>query len=297
MLNGIINVYKEKDFTSFDVVAVMRGITGTRKVGHTGTLDPAATGVLPVCIGNATALCDMLTDRRKEYVASFLLGKRTDTLDIEGEVLEEREVTVDRSTLEATVNSFIGGYDQIPPMFSAKKVDGKRLYDLARAGREVERKPQFVEIYDIEILSMDLPKFRIKVKCGKGTYIRSLGVDIAAKCGEIAVMTSLERTASGRFTSETAHTLEELTAIKNAGELESVLVPVDEIFADLLRVQTDPDTDKYLLNGNKLRPDNFPGVTFTDGQQIRIYDSNGEFKAVYTYRSKEDMLVPRKMFL
>ncbi|MCR5278143.1 MAG: tRNA pseudouridine(55) synthase TruB, partial [Lachnospiraceae bacterium] len=193
MLNGIINVYKEKNFTSFDVVAVMRGITGTRKVGHTGTLDPYAEGVLPVCIGSATALCDMLTDKRKEYVASFLLGKSTDTLDITGTVLEERNPQASVQTLEAAIRSFIGGYDQLPPMYSAKKVDGKRLYDLARAGKEVERKPQFVEIYDIEILSMEYPGFTVRVECGKGTYIRSLGADIAAKCGELAVMTDLKR--------------------------------------------------------------------------------------------------------
>lgn len=297
MLNGIINVYKEANFTSFDVVAVMRGITGTRKVGHTGTLDPMATGVLPICIGSATALCDMLTDKRKEYVASFLLGKETDTLDISGEVLRQKEVAVDAPTLETAIRSFIGEYDQLPPMYSAKKVDGKRLYDLARAGKEVIRKPQRVEIFDIEILSMNIPEFTVRVKCGKGTYIRSLGADIAAKCGELAVMTSLERTASGQFEASSSHTLEELTAIKNAGDLESVLIPVDQVFADLERINTDIATDKYLYNGNKLRPDNFQGVTFSDGQEVRLYDSKGEFKAVYVFRSSEDMLVPRKMFL
>ena len=297
MLNGIINVYKEKDFTSFDVVAVMRGITGTKKVGHTGTLDPMATGVLPICVGSATTLCDMLTDHGKEYVASFILGKRTDTQDISGEVLEERAVSCDETTLRSSVLSFVGGYDQIPPMYSAKKVDGKRLYDLARAGREIERKPQFVRIPDIEILDVSMPAFTIRVRCGKGTYIRTLGTDIAAKCGELATMTSLERMASGDFTLETAYRLSELTAMKKEGTLESALIPVDRVFSGLISLRTDPVTDRFLYNGNKLRRDNFGEISLAEGQQVRIYDSRNEFKAVYSYRSQEDMLVPRKMFL
>lgn len=297
MLNGIINVYKEKGYTSFDVVAVMRGITGTRKVGHTGTLDPGAEGVLPVCIGNATALCDMLTDKRKEYVASFLLGRSTDTLDAGGTVLEEREVRTDEKELTAAIGSFVGGYHQLPPMYSAKKVDGKRLYDLARAGKEIERKPQFVEICDIEILEMALPEFTVRVSCGKGTYIRSLGADIAAKCGELAVMTSLKRTVSGQFDISSAHTLNELTDLKNEGALDSVLVPTDIIFSELPGLRTQADTDRFLYNGNKLRTDNFDDVNFTDGQDYRMYDSKGEFKAVYSCRGRENMLVPKKMFL
>ena len=194
MINGIINVYKQKGYTSFDVCAVMRGILGQRKVGHTGTLDPDAEGVLPVCVGNATKLCDMLTDKSKEYVATFVLGIKTDTLDISGTVLEERKPTVSEEDLRAAINSFIGGYEQLPPMYSAKKIDGKKLYEIARSGKEVERKAVFVEIKDIETMNISYPYVTIRVSCGKGTYIRSLCEDIGNKCGELACMTSLKRT-------------------------------------------------------------------------------------------------------
>ena len=208
MLNGLINVYKEPGFTSFDVVAVMRGITGQRKIGHTGTLDPSARGVLPICLGNATKLCDMLNDKKKEYVATFMLGKSTDTLDDSGTVLEEREVKATPEDIKEAAKSFVGGYEQLPPMYSAKWVDGKRLYELARQGIEVQRKPVFVDIYEIEILDISLPVVKMKVLGGKGTYIRSLCVDIAAKCNELAVMTDLERTATGMFDLTTARTLD-----------------------------------------------------------------------------------------
>lgn len=298
MINGIINVYKEKGFTSFDVVAVMRGISGQRKVGHTGTLDPDAEGVLPVCLGNATKLCDMLTDKKKEYVAVFMLGKRTDTLDISGEVLEEREVTVTEEKLLETVKSFVGGYNQVPPMYSAKKIDGKKLYDLARQGIEVERKPVFVEIYDIEVQEVSLPYFTVRVECGKGTYIRSLGEDIGKACGELVTMTSLVRTRVSNFSIDKAYRLEELTALKEEGRLSEAVLPTDEAFADYPAVIVKPEFRKLLDNGNKL-PKNCGSIDFslTEGLKIRVYRDDNCFMGLYTYSGAEHLLKPFKMFI
>ena len=173
-MDGIINVYKEAGFTSHDVVAKLRGICRQKKIGHTGTLDPQATGVLPVCLGNATRACEMLTDRTKEYVAELLLGQITDTQDITGTVLEEREVTVSEAQVREVIAGFVGGYDQIPPMYSALKVNGKKLYELARAGKEVERQARHVDLPAIEILEIKFPVVKFRVECSKGTYIRSL---------------------------------------------------------------------------------------------------------------------------
>ena len=230
MTNGLINIYKEKGFTSFDVVAVLRGIFGQRKIGHTGTLDPNAEGVLVVCLGNATKLCDMLTDKKKAYVATFMLGKRTDTLDITGEVLEERPFKATEEEVRKAILSFVGGYDQIPPMYSAKKVNGKKLYDMARSGAVIERKPVHVDIFNIEILDMDLPNVTIQVSCGKGTYIRSLCEDIGAKCGELSVMTSLKRIAVNEFTVDNAYTLDDLKILKSENKLEKAVIPTDVVF-------------------------------------------------------------------
>ena len=298
MINGLINVYKEPGFTSFDVVAVLRGITGQRKIGHTGTLDPAAEGVLPVALGNATKLCDMLNDKHKEYVATFMLGKRTDTLDDTGEVLEEREVKATEDDIVASALSFVGGYDQYPPMYSAKWVDGKRLYELARQGVEVERKPVFVEIFDIEVKDVSLPFVTIRVECGKGTYIRSLCEDIAAKCGELAVMTKLVRTATGGFTLEDARTLDELKAVKETGDLLSIVIPTDRAFTDLPAVTVRYEYRKVIDNGNKLYPDmtDHPGK-FDDIKRVRVYNDEGVFCALYEADRSGKFIKPWKMFL
>ena len=190
-MDGIINVYKEAGFTSHDVVAKLRGICRQKKIGHTGTLDPQATGVLPVCLGSATRACEMLTDRTKEYVAELLLGQITDTQDTTGTVLEEREVAVDEAQVREVIESFVGGYDQIPPMYSALKVNGKKLYELARAGKEVERQARHVDLPSIEILEIRLPVVKFRVECSKGTYIRSLCADIGGKLGCGGTMQSL----------------------------------------------------------------------------------------------------------
>ena len=197
MYHGILNVYKEAGCTSHDVVARLRGICKQKKIGHTGTLDPDAVGVLPVCLGNATKLSDMLTDRQKEYVADFRLGVTTDTQDISGRILEEREVLVSPSQVREAVFSFLGDSLQVPPMYSALKVGGKKLCDLARAGREVERRPRPVTIYSIELLREEHPDYTIRVSCSKGTYIRTLCHDVGELLGCGGVMTGLKRTRVG----------------------------------------------------------------------------------------------------
>ena len=213
MIHGIINVYKEKGFTSHDVVAKLRGIVGQKKIGHTGTLDPDATGVLPVCLGKATKLCDLLTDKDKTYEAVMLLGMTTDTQDVTGRILEERSTeTLTADKVREVIRSFIGDYDQIPPMYSALKVNGKKLYELAREGKVVERKARPVKILDIRIIEMDLPRVRMEVSCSKGTYIRTLCHDIGEQLGCGGCMESLIRTRVSVFQIKDAKTLEEIGA-------------------------------------------------------------------------------------
>ena len=233
MIHGVINIHKEKGYTSHDVVAKLRGIVGQKKIGHTGTLDPDATGVLPVCLGKATKLCDMLTDKNKTYETVMLLGKVTDTQDISGSIISEVTINkLDEETVKTVVMSFLGDYMQIPPMYSALKVNGKKLYELAREGVEVERKARPVSILDIQIKEIDLPRVRMEVSCSKGTYIRTLCHDIGQKLGCGACMEELIRTRVSRFKLEDGLTLSQVQALKEAGELEKILVPIDELFSE-----------------------------------------------------------------
>ncbi len=317
-MNGIINVYKEAGFTSFDVVAKLRGILKQKKIGHTGTLDPDAVGVLPVCLGSATKLCDMLTDKKKEYIAEFVLGKVTDTQDISGTVLEEKEVACTKEEVAAVIASFIGTYEQLPPMYSAIKVDGKRLYELARQGKEVERKTRPVTLYEIEVLKMELPLVSVRVLCSKGTYIRTLCHDIGMRLDCGAVMTSLKRTASGQFGLDTAHTLAEIEVLRDSGKLDSAIIPVDEVFKDLPAIIVDGELERKILNGNYISWSKCkPYVKYGDGttsglsggggnslccegQLFRVYkseDNSCNFMAVYCYKSEKKGVVPEKMFL
>ena len=200
MIHGILNVYKEKGYTSHDVVAKLRGITGQKKIGHTGTLDPDAVGVLPVCLGKATRLCDLLTDKDKTYETVLLLGQSTDTQDISGQILETNETKeLNEEMVSAAIRSFVGEYEQIPPMYSALKVGGKKLYELAREGKVVERKSRKVKIHEIEILEIQIPRVKMRVSCSKGTYIRTLCHDIGEKLGCGGCMEELTRTRVSRF--------------------------------------------------------------------------------------------------
>ncbi|MGN0386727.1 MAG: tRNA pseudouridine(55) synthase TruB [Lachnospiraceae bacterium] len=297
MYNGIINIRKEKGFTSHDVVAKMRGILRQKKIGHTGTLDPDATGVLPVCLGNATKLCDMLTGHEKEYIATLKLGITTTTQDISGEVLAEKEVSISEKEIRSVIASFIGEQEQIPPMYSAIKIDGKRLYELARSGKEVERKPRPVTFYEIEVLSVDMPCLTIRVLCSKGTYIRTLCHDIGQKAGCGAVMTALERTRSGSFDISTAITLQELEKLRDEDGIDRVLIPTREMFADLKDEYVPEKYLKQVKNGNAFPPGNGgKKEAYADGEKVRVLDKTGIFYGVYVFDGDRGILKPYKMF-
>lgn len=292
MLNGVINVYKEKGYTSHDVVAKMRGIFRQKKIGHTGTLDPDAEGVLPVCLGNATKLCDLLTDRSKEYRAVLRLGITTDTQDMGGTVLSEQEVTCSPEEAAAAVMSFVGEYDQVPPMYSALKVNGKKLVDLARRGIEVERKPRRVGILSIEIGKIELPRITMTVRCTKGTYIRTLCEDIGRKLGCGGCMEALIRTASGQFRIGEAATLSQLQESCDAGEPERWLIPTDRVLSDHPAVTSAPEGDRFLHNGNPVAAEFIYPET---DETCRVYDSSGQFTGLY--RKTGNYYRPEKMFL
>lgn len=296
MIHGIINVYKEKGFTSHDVVAKLRGIVGQKKIGHTGTLDPDATGVLPVCLGKATKLCDLLTDKNKTYEAVLLLGKTTDTQDITGEVLEEKSTeALTKEKVREAIEGFIGDYEQIPPMYSALKVNGKKLYELAREGKVIERKARPVKILDIQILEIDLPKVRMEVSCSKGTYIRTLCHDIGEKLGCGGCMESLMRTRVSTFRIEDAKTLDEIETLKQEGKLAELLVPIDAMFLSYPKITVKDDWKAFAKNGNPL---DLKMLKEACGQneetQVRLYDESGKFIAIYQWKEKKYHIV--KMF-
>lgn len=300
MINGIVNIYKEAGFTSHDVVAKLRGIVKQRKIGHTGTLDPDAVGVLLVCFGTATRLCDMMTDKGKEYEVCMRLGITTDTQDMSGNVLCENDVTAGETAVISAIMGFVGGYEQIPPMYSALKVNGKKLYELARQGREVERQPRRVDISKIQILEIRIPYVRFVVECSKGTYIRALCADIGERLGCGAAMESLKRTRVGTFKIEDAITLSWVEQLMASGEFENYVVPPDSVFMEYEGAAVKQEAERALLNGNKLslgQLDLERPKGFDDGELLRVYNGKREFKAVYTFVKKENVFKPYKMFL
>lgn len=296
-MNGIIIIDKEPGFTSHDVVAKLRGIIGQRKIGHTGTLDPEATGVLPVCLGAATKLCDMLTEKDKEYVAELLLGVETDTQDMTGKVLAEREVHVTEEEVRRVCGEFVGDYEQIPPMYSALKVNGKKLYELARQGKEIPRAARPVTIRELEVLDCSLPVVKLRVLCSKGTYIRTLCADIGARLGCGGAMKSLRRIRSGIFRLEEAVTLGELQRLKDEGRLEEAVYPVESVFFHCPARHVRGEGDRLLRNGNAIRPDQtVENMACTPGDQVRFYGADGSFRGVYTYDEQKGCYVVLKMF-
>ena len=252
MVNGILNVYKEKGYTSHDVVAKLRGIVGQKKIGHTGTLDPDAEGVLPVCLGRATKVCDMLTEKDKTYEAVLLLGKETDTQDISGTVLRVGETEgLTQEQVKDCVMSFVGEYDQIPPMYSALKVNGKKLYELAREGIEIEREARVITIFDLTIQPISHEELQIVVTCSKGTYIRVLGEDIAKALGTVGHLTALRRTATGDFSLENAMTLADFEQLDFDARFDKLL-PVDECVKALPKLQLDAQQAERIKHGQRL---------------------------------------------
>lgn len=295
-MNGVINIYKEKGFTSQDVVAKLKGILKQKRIGHTGTLDPDAEGVLPICIGNATKLFDILTDRTKEYEAAMLLGKTTDTQDISGKVIKESGAWRDLNTDEiiSVIKGFMPGYEQIPPMYSALKVGGKKLYELAREGIEVERKPRYVEIDNIDIVDITLPRIIMRMSVSKGTYIRTICNDIGDKLNCGGTMESLIRTRSGSFTIKDALKLSDVEAVRDEGRLEKIIQSVDSLF-DYEKIHMKSKSDKALHNGNVF----FINDTIEKKacERALVYDSEGLFCGIYDYSESEGKFKPYKMFL
>ncbi len=295
MRNGVINIYKEQGFTSHDVVAKLRGILKQKKIGHTGTLDPDAEGVLPVCLGSGTKLCGMLTDRDKTYEAVLLLGQSTDTQDISGTVLERAEVSVTEETAGEAILSFVGAHEQIPPMYSALKVGGRKLCDLARAGQEVERKARPVVIYGIEILEVCMPRIRMSVSCSKGTYIRTLCHDIGEKLGCHGCMEKLLRTKAGQFLLEDSLRLSEVERLRDEGRLEEAILPVDEVFTAHPKAVLKKESSRLGYNGNPFRKTDLTVQDVKEGE-IRVYDHAGAFIGIYAWHPGQRLYRPVKMF-
>lgn len=298
MIHGIVIIHKEKGFTSHDVVAKLRGICGQKKIGHTGTLDPEATGVLPVCLGSGTKLCDMLTDKDKEYVAELMLGVETDTQDMTGTVLTRHPVAVSQEQVRDAVLSFQGSYMQVPPMYSALKVNGKKLYELAREGKEVERQAREVRIEEIEILQMHFPVVRLRVVCSKGTYIRTLCADIGQKLGCGGAMESLVRTRVGKFSLEQALTLGQLQELKDRGRLAEAVAPVESVFDSCPVLHVRRDLEKLLDNGNPLTVEQTAEKErYAPGRWVRVCRPDNRFAGIYAYDEGKRRYQPVKMFL
>lgn len=272
-MDGIIIINKEKNYTSNDVVNIVKKITKS-KVGHTGTLDPNATGVLPLLIGNATKISKYLINHDKEYEVVLQLGIRTETADVEGKVIEEKEVTAEmlnKDNIEEKLQQFIGKQEQIPPIYSAIKVNGKKLYEYARRGQEVELKPRQIKIYSIQLVGINEKEKQIsfKVKCSKGTYIRSLCEDISKKLGTVGYMKELNRLQVGEFYIKDAVTISEMKEKIEAGNLESIIT-IEEIFKNNPQIQLEQEQIEPYINGVKINTEKTNGV-------YRIYKPNGTF--------------------
>lgn len=294
-MDGVINIRKEKGYTSFDVVAKLRGILHMKKIGHTGTLDPEAEGVLPVVLGKATKLVDLLTEKQKTYEAVLYLGIETDTQDMTGKILAQHLADVDEKKLISVIESFKGEQQQIPPMYSALKVDGKKLYELAREGKTVERKARTVYFYEIRILDIALPRVRISVTCSKGTYIRTLCHDIGQKLGCGGCMEALLRTRSGNFVLEDSMTLSQVEEAVKDGTIEDRVIRIGQVLKDYPEILCTKAGDRLLENGNAL-PQELVDRQNRDGW-VRMCDSHGEFKGIYQWDAGKQRYQPQKMFL
>lgn len=290
-MNGIILIDKPQGKTSHDMVYFVRRLCGIRKVGHTGTLDPDATGVLPVCIGKATKVCDMLTVSDKEYIAEIAFGATTDTQDASGQVLESRAVTATEDEIRDAIEHFTGEIKQIPPMFSAIKQNGRKLCDLARQGITVERNPRRITVYETEILGIDMVEktARFRVSCSKGTYIRTLCEDIGEYLGCGAHMKSLRRTKSGGFDISQCRTREELESLAADGRIAEAIIAADEVFSMLGKIVLEDLQVSKLKNGVRIKRGDL-----SDGARYRVYSPEGEFLSVA--RAENGELVSEKSF-
>lgn len=292
-MTGVIFLDKPKGITSFGAVARVRRICGEKKCGHSGTLDPMATGVMTVLLGGATRFCELLPSHDKAYNAKFRLGTVTDTLDITGTVLETKEVNVSAAQVRKTLEAFVGPIEQLPPMYSAVSVDGKRLYDLARRGIEVERKPRSVTIYSADVISEneESGEYEISVECSSGTYIRTLISDLGEKLGCGAVLTELRRTKANGFGIEKAVTLEELEALAAQGKTEDFLHSVDSVMNEYPEVHVTAAQAKRFSNGGELSLERLRCVKMAG--YFRVYGPENKFIGLGEIKSTEAMDVKR----
>ncbi|MBX9135957.1 MULTISPECIES: tRNA pseudouridine(55) synthase TruB [unclassified Clostridium] len=273
-MNGILNIFKPKGMSSFDVVRVVKKVAKTGKVGHTGTLDPEATGVLPVCIGRATKIIDYIMDSEKVYEVTFKLGIRTTTYDLEGEVLEEKDTShLSDDNILAVIKEFIGEYSQVPPMYSALKQNGVRLYELARKGIEVEREGRLINIYNIEDIKINNPYVSMKVTCSKGTYIRSLCYDIGEKLGVFATMTELNRSKTSVFEQSKSININDLTE----ENIEHYIVTMEDALSKYEAIIVHGKYVKLLINGVRVADNRFTKDKIINNRLYRVYDENNNF--------------------
>ena len=273
-MNGVLNIFKPKGMSSFDAVRVVKKVAGTGKVGHTGTLDPEATGVLPICIGRATKIIDYIMDSEKVYEVTLKLGIRTTTYDLEGEVLEERDPShLTEEEILNSINSFKGEYSQIPPMYSALKQNGVRLYELARKGIEVERKGRLVNIYNLEDIKINNPYISMKVTCSKGTYIRSLCYDIGEKLGVFATMTQLNRAKTSVFSQEKSININELTK----ENINDYILSMEEALEKYDKIVVNKKYVKLLVNGVRVADGRFTKDKVINNKLYRVYDDENNF--------------------
>ncbi|MDU2122110.1 MAG: tRNA pseudouridine(55) synthase TruB [Clostridium celatum] len=273
-MNGILNIFKPKGMSSFDVVRVVKKVAKTGKVGHTGTLDPEATGVLPVCIGRATKIIDYIMDSEKVYEVTFKLGIRTTTYDLEGEILEERDPSnLKNEDILKVVKGFIGEYSQVPPMYSALKQNGVRLYELARKGIEVERQGRLIKIYNIEDIKINNPYVSMKVTCSKGTYIRSLCYDIGEKLDVFATMTDLNRAKTSVFSQENSISINDLTE----ENIENYIVTMEEALSKYEAITVHGKYVKLLVNGVRVADNRFTKDDIINNTLYRVYDEDSNF--------------------
>lgn len=292
---GVINIYKEKGFTSHDVVNIVRKTLGKVKTGHTGTLDPDAEGVLPICVGKATKLADYIAADIKEYKAEITLGIKTTTEDISGDVIEKKDVNASEDEVKSAINSFVGEYNQIPPMYSAIKVNGKKLYELAREGKEIERKTRLINIYKIrDIKALDNNKYEFYVLCSKGTYIRTLCKDIGEKLGCGGCMSNLTRTRSGNFYIEKSIKINDFKDIVSQNKLNDVLITVKEVLSNYMTVHIDSKAEKYVLNGNKISLSYINEKDIKKGNKVVAEFNNN---VVGVYETLEDCIKPITMLI
>ena len=297
MYQGVVILNKEPGFTSFDAVAVCRRIFGQKAVGHTGTLDPMARGVLPICLGRATKLSDLLTSSEKEYEVEMELGITTDTDDCTGEELSRTDPShLTEEEVRIALQKYVGSYDQVPPRYAAIKKDGRKLYEYARAGIEVDMPGRPVTIFELKILHMELPRVTYSVRCSKGTYIRSLCRDVGKDLNTGAIMTALTRRYTGGFSLDRAVTLSELEAAKEEDRLSQYVLPMDVLLQDYPELQCTEEGRKLLLNGNALRSSCVTGEDLKKDQLYRVY-LDGQLAALYRYDAKQRLLKNEKMLL